>query len=273
MNIDTLIIEIYCRIEKSLRGIKLRSRGFPPKLTDAELITMEIIGHLMHQNCTEWIYRYFKTHWQDWFPKLGSRANFMKQSCNLSFIKQRLIKDIFPPKSNLHIIDGMPLPICKYARSSRCQSLEGHASYGYCAAKDEYYYGLKAHMMIDDKNLITFVTLTSASTDERDVLYNLCGAISGHVLGDKDYISQEKEAVLRENDIKIHTLKRQNMKDDRPKSSKKFISKTRKMIETTFSILTETFDIAHTKARSIYSYSSKIAAKILVYNFQTLFNH
>ena len=25
---------------------KLRSRGFPPKLTDAELITMEIIGYL-----------------------------------------------------------------------------------------------------------------------------------------------------------------------------------------------------------------------------------
>ena len=67
-------------IEEKLRGIKLRSRGFAPKLTDAELITMEIVGHLTHQNCTEWIYNYFKTHWQDWFPKLGSRANFMKRS-------------------------------------------------------------------------------------------------------------------------------------------------------------------------------------------------
>jgi hypothetical protein len=37
MNIEIFIIELYCRIEKSLAGIKLRSRGFPPKLTDAEL--------------------------------------------------------------------------------------------------------------------------------------------------------------------------------------------------------------------------------------------
>ncbi|MFT6262330.1 MAG: hypothetical protein ACJAQ0_000178, partial [Dasania sp.] len=38
------------------------------------------------------------------------------------------------------------------------------------------------------------------------------------------------------------------------------------------SILTENFDIAGTKARSIYSYASKIAAKILAYNFQTILN-
>jgi len=270
MNIERFIIEIYCCIEEKLRGIKLRSRGFAPKLTDAELITMEIVGHLTHQNCTEWIYNYFKTHWQDWFPKLGSRANFMKQSYNLSLVKQRLITDIFATNSILHIIDGLPLPICKYARSNRCRSMQDMASYGYCAAKDEHYYGLKSHIMIDTKNLITFVTLTSASTDEREVLHNLCGTVSGHVLGDKGYISQEKQAILKKNNIEIHTLKRQNMQDNRSRNSRKFISKTRKLIETTFSILTETFDIAHTKARSVHSYASKIASKILAYNFKIL---
>jgi hypothetical protein len=229
---------------------------------------MEIVGHLTHQNCTEWIYNYCKTHWQDWFPKLGSRANFMKQSYNLSFVKQRLMTDIFPAKSILHIIDGLPLPICHYARSNRCRSMQDMASYGYCAAKDERYYGLKAHMMIDDKNLITFVTLTSASIDEREVLHNLCGTVSGHILGDKGYISKEKHALLKNNNIEIHTLKRDNMQDNRSQNSKKFISKTRKLIETTFSILTESFDIAHTKARSIHSYASKIASKILAYNFK-----
>ena len=255
-------------MSQKLRGIKLRSRGFAPKLTDAKLITMEIVGHLTHQNCTEWIYNYFKTHWQDWFPKLGSRANFMKQSYNLSLVKQRLITDIFATNSILHIIDGLPLPICKYARSNRCRSMQDMASYGYCAAKDEHYYGLKSHIMIDTKNLITFVTLTSASTDEREVLHNLCGTVSGHVLGDKGYISQEKQAILKKNNIEIHTLKRQNMQDNRSRNSRKFISKTRKLIETTFSILTESFDIAHTKARSVHSYASKIASKILAYNFK-----
>ena len=120
--------------------------------------------------------------------------------------------------------------------------------------------------------MITFVTLTGSNVDEREVLANLCGTVSGHILGDKGYISKEKQEILVENNIQIHTLKRGNMHDDRPKYIKKFISKTRKMIETTFSILTESFDIARTKARSIYSYTSKIAAKILAYNFKILFS-
>jgi hypothetical protein len=37
-------------------------------------------------------------------------------------------------------------------------------------------------------NFITFVTLTSAPTDEREVLHNLCGTVLGHILGDKGYI-------------------------------------------------------------------------------------
>ncbi len=44
--------------------------------------------------------------------------------------------------------------------------------------------------MINDKNLITFVTLTLASTNEREVLDNLSGTVSEHILGDKNYISQ-----------------------------------------------------------------------------------
>jgi hypothetical protein len=41
---------------------------------------------------------------------------------------------------------------------------------------------------------------------------------------------------------------------------------------TTFSILTETFDIAHTKARSVHSYASKIASKILAYIAESVLN-
>lgn len=272
MNLENLIIEIYCRIEEKLSGLKLRSRGFPPKLTDAELITMEIVGHIMHQNCTQWIYRYFKNHWQEWFPNLGSRANFMKQSHHLSLTKQQLIGQLFPATSKLHTIDGLPLPICKYARSSRCKSMDDIANYGYCAAKSEHYYGLKAHIMIDHQQLITFVTLTASNVDERDVLENLCHTIIGHLLADKGYISAQKQELLQEHNIHLHTLKRENMPDDRPKTLLNFISKTRKRIETSFSILTEKFNITKTKARSMLSYASKIASIILAHNFYISLN-
>jgi hypothetical protein len=78
MDNEEIIIKIYCSIEEKLRGLKIRTRGFCPKLTDAEVITMEIFGHLKHQNCTKWIYDYMRDNWSEWFPNLCSRSNFMK---------------------------------------------------------------------------------------------------------------------------------------------------------------------------------------------------
>lgn len=274
MNIEETIIRIFCCIDEKLKELrkqyKIRARGFSPKLTDEEVITMEIFGQMMHQNCVGRIYEYFKNHWQSWFPQLGSRVNFLKQSTNLCQIKQQLMKDLFPPYDDLHIIDGLPLPICKLTRSRRCRSLENFAHYGFCAAKNERYYGVKAHIATNSKGLISFVTLTSADVDERDVLDNLKGYLQGTLLGDKGYLSCEKQASLRHHNIDLLTLKRKNMPDNRSDTLKKFISKTRKNIETTFSILTEFFDAHRIKAKSIYSFTSKLVSKIIAFNFYSL---
>ena len=104
MDNEEIIIRIYCCIEEKLRGLKVRSRGFAPKLTDAELITMEIFGHLKRQNCTRWIYDYMREHWSGWFPNLGSRSHFMKQSKDLRYVKEYLLKELFPCEEMLHTI-------------------------------------------------------------------------------------------------------------------------------------------------------------------------
>src|SRR5215210_5434718 len=274
MNMEEVIIRVYCCIEEKLNGLqekyRLRTRGFAPKLTDTEVITMEIVGQIAHQNCAARVYEYFKSHWQSWFPALGSRSVFMKQTTNLCQVKQMVMSMIFPPASDFHIIDGLPLPICKLARSRRCRSLQDFADYGFCAAKNEHYYGLKAHIAIDTQGLITFCTLTPANLDERDVLPNLFGEITGILLADKGYISAEKQAELYKNNIDLQTLKRKNMPDNRPETVTKFISKTRKIIETVFSILTEAFDVHRIKARSIYSFASKLSSKLLAANFYSL---
>ncbi|MDD1608482.1 MAG: hypothetical protein LUQ18_08300, partial [Methylococcaceae bacterium] len=38
------------------------------------------------------LWRYFRNHWHDWFPNLGSRANFVKQSANLWLLKEQIMK-------------------------------------------------------------------------------------------------------------------------------------------------------------------------------------
>lgn len=73
LSIEDFIIEIYCRTDDSLkeisRGIKLRSRGFPPSLSDSEVITMEIVGEYLGIDTDKGIWEYFRRHWSHFFSR------------------------------------------------------------------------------------------------------------------------------------------------------------------------------------------------------------
>ena len=53
-------------------------------------------------------------------------------------------------------------------RAPRSQNLKVEADYGYCAAKDEYYSGLRANVLIDPRGVVVGITITAANVDERD---------------------------------------------------------------------------------------------------------
>ena len=93
MPVEDFIIYIYCCVADAYRDIvktPLRSRGFQPKLTDSEVIAMEIVGEFMGKDTDKGIWRYFRNHWHQLFPNLGSRSNFVKQSANLWMVKQKI---------------------------------------------------------------------------------------------------------------------------------------------------------------------------------------
>ena len=91
MSPEDFIITVYCLVadnfESLNQGKRLRKRGFPPKLSDAEVITMEIVGEFLGLDTDKGLWSYFKTHWTDLFPKIGSRPNFVKQAANLWQVK------------------------------------------------------------------------------------------------------------------------------------------------------------------------------------------
>lgn len=72
MERDIFIISTYCLVARIMQIIeksnKFRARGFPPKFTDAEVITMEICGEFFKIHEDSEIYSYFKRHYLDYFP-------------------------------------------------------------------------------------------------------------------------------------------------------------------------------------------------------------
>jgi hypothetical protein len=270
MNREEAIISLYLTVDAAYRiitkGQKLRQCGRRPGLTDAEAITLEVFGEMQGHHDDAAIWRYADAHWREWFPKLGSYKAFVKQCANLASIKQSIFAHLFAPQDDIHITDGVAMPICHLARASRSKLFKGEAAFGFCAAKDEYYYGFKGHVIINLHQQVVGFTIAPANIDERDVIDNMRGLLSGLLIGDKGLLSQSKQAELALTGIDLQTPLRDNMPDARPKTAVQRLLKVRRRVETAIGQLVEFFDFAACKARDMWHLMSRLVRKLLAYN-------
>lgn len=92
MLLEEFIITVFCWVETVFEevtaGIKLRARGFTPRLNNSEVITLEIVREVLGRDGDEAIWSYFKRHWAAWFPELGDRSPLVRQAENLLWINQ-----------------------------------------------------------------------------------------------------------------------------------------------------------------------------------------
>jgi len=212
--------------------------------------------------------RYFRNHWHNWFPQLGSRANFAKQASNLWAIKQEIQKILVYQldgfMDDVHISDGFPIPVCKFARAHYSRIFKGDASYGYCATKKETYYGFHGHLTVSLSGVISGVVVTKAHIDEREALWEMVPPIQGLLIGDKGYISQSlQEELLRVENIQLETPKRRNMKDERSPEFVKCLMSSLCTVETVIGQLTERFHIEKVRARDLWHLTNRMTRKII----------
>jgi hypothetical protein len=195
MDRDLRLVWLYCVIEDAVRQIlgetRLRSRGPTPALTDVEALTIEIFGETLGLNSDASIWRYASDHLRDWFPGLGSEWNFVRRCANLSWLKARVQDTLFHPSGDWNAFDGLPLPVCRYARSRRDKRFRGEAAWSVCAAKQEKYYGFKAGMLMNSAGEIFRWWLGPANIDEREMLDAAVSAMSGLLFADKGLISAD----------------------------------------------------------------------------------
>ena len=126
---------------------ELRRRGFLPKLSDSEVITMEIVGEYLELNTDKAIYKYFKRHWFHFFPNMPDRINFARQCANLWKVKEGFFHYLTCHRDKLiQIVDSMPMKVCKFPRARRVKLFKGKASYGKWFGQT--FFGFKLHLKI-----------------------------------------------------------------------------------------------------------------------------
>lgn len=280
MPLEDFIISVFCWVEvqvaQVIQGVKLRQRGYAPRLRDTEVITMEIVGAVLGYEGDEAIWEYFRRPWLAWFPGLGGRTTFSRQAANLWRVKQRLhqrlVADLGADTADGHVIDGFPIPVCQLVRAARSRVLTAESDYGYGAAKKEYYYGLKGHLLIDLRGVVTGITVTAAQVDERDAAYDVLPAIEGILLGDKGYIRPPFKAECEAMGIDLPTPVRRNMTERRPKWWLRLLRRLRKRIETVISQLEQQVGLARMRARDAWHLTTRVTRALLAHTVGVAFN-
>ena len=237
---------------------------------------MEVIGEFLGIDTDVGIWKYFHRHWPSWFPALGSRTPFAQQAANLWAIKQQLHQQLLielgAVADPIHIADGCPMPVCVLTRAPQCRLFPEVADVGYCAAKKQYYYGLHGHLMITINGVITACTITSATGDEREALWDLTPGVQGLVIGDKGYLSAFLQAELATVGIDLQTPWRANMTDPRPPKVVQQLTRTRRLVETVIGQLAEQFHFEKIRARDVWHLTSRIARKVLAHTLGIFMN-
>lgn len=269
MPLEDFIIKIYLCVDEFLQTVgRLRESGPPPKLSDCEVITMEIVGEFLGIGSDKGIYMYFKMHWSDWFPTLGCRTTFTRQIAHLWGVKQNIQKYLVQkacPINDLFLFDGFPIPTCHSKRVRSKNPLRAEGGFGYCAAKDEKYFGFKGHLLTNQHGLILEFTFAAANVDERDVLPELIQGYKGVAIADKGLIRPSLKQELIENGIDLQTPLRRNMQDSRPKEFVSQLMDIRRNIETVIGQLVTRFRIQSIKAKDIWHLTAKLSRKILAH--------
>ena len=280
MFLEQFIIAVYCCIDDRLKRYfsanSYRTRGFSPKLSDSEVITMEVVGEFLGMDQDKQIWSYFLRHWKSWFPDLGHRSTFVRQAANLWAIKQilqkQLARDLGAFDDPVHIVDGFPIPVCLFARARRKSCFKGAAGYGRCPSKQNVYFGFKGHLAITLDGLISSFVLTPANVEEHQVVEDMLSSIKGLVIGDKGFIGNELKTRLKQKGIALETPLKKNMKDHRSPDFVFYLKLIRRKIETVIGQLAGRFHIAKVWAHDIWHAIGRISRKLLAHTLGVFLN-
>ena len=145
-------------------------------------MTIYLFGIVEKKLDVKAIYQLIKDYWADWFPKLPRYQNFNRRInylasafpvlCGLILAENEIHNGLNEDKDILaHVLDSMPITVAKHKRSNRAKAAKGLCNKGYCSSKDEYYYGVKLHMLglKQHKTLPKMRMMTLSAASENDI--------------------------------------------------------------------------------------------------------
>lgn len=269
MNEDTIVAS-YVVTDDSLKAFGHGSHVLA-KISDAEVLWVAIMAAL-----------YFHNHHERALYVLKGMG-YLSQGLSVSRFNRRLhqlydwlagilmvLCSVFG-EHDVFVMDSVPVPVCKRVRARRCRKVRGRDYCGYCAAKDEKFFGWRLHLVCTPDGLPAAFDLLPAAYHDLTPVHELTVALpsGARVFADKGYIDGKIAAsILKATGVRLIARPRKNM---RPLDwiDAYELDEFRRRIETINSQL-ESMGLERLHARTNTGFELKVHASLLALSFINL---
>ena len=273
---DEQLIELFCNVDDFCQNFetewnkrllncekKIRSK----RMSLSEVMTITIHFHQSGYRTFKKYYNIFvKGVMKSYFPDAVSYSRFVELMQGTVFPLFCFLQTRIGQDTRVSFVDSTDLTVCHIKRSYSNKTFRGVASKG--RTTTGWFFGLKLHIVINDKGELLAWQLTSGNTDDRKPVPKMTQKLQGLLFGDKGYLSKGLFEELYERGLKLITRLRSNMKNKLMSISERILLKKRGLIESVNDQLKNVSQIEHTRHRSVWNFLSNLMGGLLSYTFQ-----
>ena len=266
-------VDDFCQIFLPVWERKLITDGSKKRNRAGQLSLSEIMTIIIYFHQSR--YRNFKAYYTEHvckylhreFPNLVSYERFVILMPSALGPLSAYLKSLYGNCSGISFIDSTALEVCDSHRIHQHKVFLGLAKRG--KGSMGWFYGLKLHLVINDRGEILACQITPGNVDDRKPVPMLCKRLFGKLIADRGYISQPLfEQLLETFNVQLITRLKKNMKNRLMPLIDKLLLRKRAIIESVVDQLKNISQIEHTRHRSPTNAFINIIAGLIAYCHQ-----
>lgn len=288
---EDLFLVVYCVVDDwmhtrfgSANAPRARRGPGDAEFSDAEVLTVLLVGELCHCRREHAWLRQVRASYRSLFPALPTDGQFSRRAERVQELLRRLRQAILywadADLEPLRLLDSFPLPLCACYRIRQSSLPISGATFGYNAAKQQFFHGLRPQLLLTGSGFIEDLILAPGNCHDTPALafyldecVELGRALAGQIwVMDKGYWNPEISRWAQEQ-LGLTLLARQrDRRGGAPGFWQQTLDRVRKPIEGVIATLTECLGIEHLLAKTDRGIYRRIQAKATAFSLARYFN-
>jgi DDE family transposase len=262
-HLDALLTALYVRVDDFLP--KRQGPGRPPRITDAELITLAIAQMFLGIPNDRQFLALARWRLGHLFRYMPHQPGYNKRLRALAPTIARVITELAVSSPSfydgLRLLDSTPVPCGQSRETARRSELAGSAAYGWCKSHARYFWGYRLYLLCATDGMPICFELAPANLPERQVAAEMLRRVDldGYtVIADKGFAGEEFEQIMAGHGARFL---RPDRKDERRRHGS--LGPVRQWIESTFWTCKGQLALERHGGRTVLGVCVRIALRML----------